>query len=169
MDCRAFETWLEEGRDAAVRAAAEAHAAACPACAERLAADDALVRELGAAAEPGPAFTAAVMAGLPVRRRSVVPAVEPELLLPWWAQLLREPEAALGLLLGAVYAASLPWLLPRIQSLAARASGADLGASIPLSMSPVLLASLVVPALLAGGWLLYRVAGRAFGPVDPVS
>lgn len=170
MDCRAFEGWLDGGRPDADAASAAVHRGQCPACEALAVQDDALELALAArGADPGDAFTAGVMSRLPAARRAATPAVEPDLLLPWWAQVLREPEAALGLLLGGLYAGATPWLLPRLIAATSRLSAGSLPVPADLGLSPVALAALVLPALGAGTWLLYRAATHAFARLGAAS
>lgn len=170
MDCRTFEEWLDAGRPAADAVHAAAHRAACPDCAARAVEDDALERALSSrGADPGDAFTAAVMSRLPAVRRDAAPALDPDLVLPWWAQLLREPEAALGLALGAVYAGATPWLVPRLLAVVTKLAQGGLPAAADLGMSPFSLAMLVLPALGAATWLLYRATTAAFSRIGAAS
>lgn len=168
MDCREFEAWLDAGRPAAESAAAAAHRRACPGCARSAAAADALEAPLASRlTAPGADFTDRVMQRVAVERRAVGtdvrPAVDPELLVPWWAQLLREPEALLGLTLGAIYAVAWPWILPVLQGTWPRlvaGSAALAEAGLP-PWPPVFLVGFVLPLVGAASWALYRVSSAA--------
>lgn len=175
MDCRDFETWLDAGRPAAGTGDAAEHRRTCPACAELAAADDALEAPLAARlTAPSAGFTDRVMERVAAERRAGVnvrPAVDPELLTPWWAQLLREPEAILGLTLGALYAGAWPWLLPLVQQTWPRlVDGSvtlpDLGLG---AWPPLLLAGFVLPLVAAASWALYRVSRSAAARVSATS
>ena len=172
MDCRAFEDWLDEDRPVAPRAEALAHTRDCAACAALAAADDALGAGLGSRwVDPDRAFTARVMDRVATARREAHPAVEPELLMPWWTQVLREPEAVLGLLLGGLYAGAGPWLLPWVRTVWPRIlahpfpSANDLGMGWP----PILVAFLLVPLISASAFLLYRGVSAAFARLGAAS
>ncbi len=170
MDCRRFDDWLDAGRPAADAGDASAHRAACADCAARATGDDGLERALASrGTDPGDAFTAAVMSRLPAARREIAPAVDPDLVLPWWAQLLREPEAALGLALGAVYAGATPWLVPRLLEVVPKLTAGGLPAIPDGGMSPLSLAMLVLPVLGAATWIVYRVMHAAFSRIGAVS
>ena len=165
MDCRAFEEWLDGDRPAADREDANAHARECASCAALVTADDAVGSGLRSAwANPDESFTALVMARVASTRRETVPALDAELLLPWWTQVLREPEAMLGLLLGGLYAGAGPWLLPWIRSMSPKVAAYPLPSAGDLGMAwpPVFLVFLLIPLVGASAWLLYRGASAAF-------
>ncbi|MFN8180077.1 MAG: hypothetical protein U0167_19245 [bacterium] len=166
MDCRDFEAWLDAAGPEAGRADADAHARACPDCAALLAADADLEAALGASLHAGPTdFTDRVMARVAKesRAKAALP-IEPELLWPWWVQILREPQALLGLGLGAIYAAVGGHLVPTVRQgvavLLAAAPGwtARLGAVEP---SPVMIAACALPIVAGASWALYRLASAA--------
>jgi len=173
LDCRDFERWLDAGRPAAEGPAAESHRARCSACAERAQVDaslDAILATRLAPAAPG--LTDRVMARV-AATPSATPrlATNPELLVPWWIQVLREPEAILGLGLGALYAVSGPFLLP----LARRAGPAllDAGpgpAQVPWNAwPPLLIAAIAVPLVGAAAWALFRAAQAAVAKLGTAS
>jgi len=144
MDCRAFEEWLDDGRprdDAETARAAAEHAASCPACAAAAADADewehALEQRFAVAPE---GFTDRVMARLPARTETEALSIpeDRESPWPWWLQMLLEPAAALGLLLGVVYAVAAPRLL---------------GTGRELAPSAIDAVSRLVGGIAAPGWL----------------
>jgi len=173
MICSAFERWLDDGRPDEGRAAADAHAAACPACARQLGSMDELESLLSsrfAAAPTG--LTDRVMEALPPRPAARVVAAEPEPDFPWWVRLVQEPMVAASLVAAAGLLAAFPALVrlvadwtPHAQSLLQRGA-VSLDA---VTGSPV--ASLVVPGLIvlvmAAAPLLMRAAAAAAGDSAP--
>ena len=103
MKCGEFHRWLDHGRPGEAAAAATAHAASCTACAQRLAAEEAIDRLL---AEPGLAapggFTDRLMARLPVGPMAPVPLVGPA--TPWWLRAATDPAAVLAFSLAGLVA-----------------------------------------------------------------
>jgi hypothetical protein len=166
VDCRDFEAWLDAGCPEAGRVSADAHARTCPDCSAIGAADADLEVALGAAilASP-PDFTERVMARVvkESRAKASLP-IDPELLLPWWVQILREPQALLGLALGTIYATVGGHLVPTVRHgvavLLATAPGwaARLGTVEP---SPVMIAAFTLPIVAGASWALYRLASAA--------
>jgi len=172
LDCHAFEDWLDGGKPDAPRAEALAHARECAACAALSVAEDALGAGLESRwAEPDVAFTERVMQRVATARREALPAVEPELLRPWWTQVLREPEAVLGLLRGGIYAGAGPWLLPWVRAAWPRIAAHPLpgAADFALGWSPIILASLLVPLIGVSAFLLYRGVSAAFARLGAAS
>lgn len=165
MDCRDFEAWLDAGRPVATRASADAHAAGCPSCTVLAIAD----AELDVALETrlsssAPDFTERVLARVAADRTTAALPIDPELLLPWWAQVLREPAALVGLALGAVSTMSGPLLVPAARSavpVLLRAVTGVSGYVDGLTFSPLLLVPLVAPLLAGAVWALYRLANAA--------
>jgi hypothetical protein len=174
LDCRGFEDWLDAGRPGAGRADADAHAASCAACRNLAAADGALETALAARlAEPSPDFTERVMARVAAAAREAAAArlpVDPELLVPWWTRLIREPATILGLALGAAYAGGGSWLLPLAQRAWPPAlGGVRLGGLRPESWPPVLILACAVPLLAAASWVLYRATRAAVARIGAAS
>jgi hypothetical protein len=166
VDCRDFEAWLDAGRSEEGRVAADAHASACPGCAALVAADAGLEVALGASLLASPSdFTDRVMARVAKESRAKASLpIDPELLLPWWVQILREPQALLGLVLGAIYATSGAHLFPVVRQgvavflAAAPGMTARLGTVGP---SPVMIAAFALPIVAGASWALYRLASAA--------
>jgi len=166
VDCRDFEAWLDAGRPVSERPSAEEHARACADCGALAAADAQL--EAGLATpllSSPPDFVDRVMTRVATERRAHAPApIETDLLLPWWIQILREPQAVLGLTLGALYAVSGPLLVPTV-----RHSVVMFLAEVPtltarlgrIELSPMMLATLALPLVGAASWALYRLASAA--------
>ena len=173
MDCRAFETWLDGGRPAALRDTADAHTAACPTCAALFAADAELELALETRfASSTPDFTDRVMVRVAAESSKGTLPIDPELLLPWWAQILREPAALVGLGIGALCAAWGPFVGPA----ARRATPALLQAASALggrfeapAFSPLLIVSLAAPLLGVAAWAIYRVANAAAARLSGVA
>lgn len=167
MNCRAFEAWLDAGRPAAERDAADEHARTCPGCAAAVAAEDGWVAVMRTAlAPPRAGFTDQVLlrvARLPSDEPR--PAVDPDLIVPWWAQILREPAAILGLLLGGLWTATMstlwPWLRNELPHLAAAWPAWGIPQLVPQWSLPFLVVVAAV-LLLGSTWGLYRLATAAF-------
>ena len=173
MDCRAFESWLDGGRPAALSSSAEAHMAACPTCAALAAADAELELALETRfASSTPDFTDRVMARVTADPSKGTLPIDPELLLPWWAQVLREPAALLGLGIGGLCAAWAPFVAPTVhratpsvvQALSTLAGRFEVWA-----LSPLMIASLVAPLLGVTAWGIYRLANAAAARLSGVS
>ena len=167
MDCHAFESWLDADRPSSGEHDAAAHAASCRACTELMAADAALDSVLVTRATTSPDFTEIVMSRVEQEQRQPVPNVdvESEMILPWWVQMLREPEILLGLSLGAIYAIGATWLFPlaRDASPSLLELWARTGAALERSWPPLLIACILLPTLAFASWALYRAAA---GGVD---
>jgi hypothetical protein len=157
MDCHGFEAWLDGGRSA--NAAADAHAAKCPACAERLR----MTREVeGALAQRfavAPAgFADRVMAALPARAGDAPVRVpeDRESPWPWWIEIALEPQTAAALALAALYVAAAPALI-----------GVGLGAGRSLLVGLGAAADLLPPAASAPGplWAVGAAAALAAGSI----
>ena len=117
FDCDRFARALDEGFDPALRARLEAHAAACPGCADRLAAEDAVLALFatpGAAVPPLSAgWTERVMALVAQAPQvDAVPATAPAAeIVPWWIRAAAHPASVLALLLAGVAVLFTPQLL----------------------------------------------------------
>jgi hypothetical protein len=173
VDCRGFELWLDEGRPEARRREAEAHASACTTCAALSLADAELDVALEARVAPTPAnFTERVLARVATSDRAAGPLpIDPELLLPWSVQLLREPAALVGLAFGAIWAGSGPFLVPAIRSAVPTVLGALSTAAghHPAASSPLVILAVTVPLAAGAAWALYRFATAAAARLSGVS
>jgi len=92
--CDELNRWLDDGMPAEGASAARAHAASCPACAEAVAASEAMEHALAlpAPAHPeGAAFSARVMEQVRAATPLELPAVPAPPRVPWWIAVLSEP------------------------------------------------------------------------------
>ncbi len=167
MDCRAFEAWLDADRPLSGRAEAERHAESCVDCAAAVAAEDAMTATLRTAlAAPAPGFTDQVLSRIAqLEPQEMRLPVDPDLVTPWWVQILREPTALLGLLLGALWTATANVILPMLRGASQELSVVAPGCSLPgfvagWSLPFLVAATLVLVASLSFG--LYRLAAAAF-------
>ena len=164
MDCRAFEGWLDAGRPDSARSEAATHATACPACAAAAEAADRLDHALGGRlGVAGPDFTRRVLARLdaaPLDERAA--AIDAELLLPWWTQILREPAALLGLGLGVLCAATTASGWSPAQAVGGAAQLWTTAWIAAERMPTLLLAGMGLPLLAATAWGVFRLTTAAF-------
>ncbi len=99
MNCSEFRSWLDEGMPSEAEPAAREHGSRCDACGVSWRAALELDSLLSPGAEPAPPrFVERVMRRVSAWNRPSVrvelwPAISP---LPWWAQVLAEPHAALA-------------------------------------------------------------------------
>jgi anti-sigma factor RsiW len=181
MNCADFEHWLDGGQPETERAAAEAHARDCRACAAALAAASEIEALLaGQSIEAPPSFTDEIMrrvAAEPPRRADLAGSLA-EPALPWWIQSLAQPETVLAAALGAITIGLAPRLVALAEPLFLRAtaftatvSPPSLPAVSPLPMN--LAAGVSFPEMLAfgiligggvalAGWALYRWGSALF-------
>jgi len=173
MICSDFERWLDDGCPAEGRAAAEAHAGSCQACAQQLAAMGVLEELLSSRFAAAPAaFADRVMAGLPPRAARTPAVVDPEPDLPWWVRLFQEPLTAGSFVAAAGLLAALPQLprlvefwTPHVRRVAEHGVQ-GLGALQGVEPAPLLVPGLAV-LMIAAAPLLVRAAAAVAGDPSP--
>jgi anti-sigma factor RsiW len=167
VNCRAFEAWLDAGRPAAASEEAARHAKSCPDCAAAAETEDALSSTLRTSfASPDAGFTDRVL----LRVAQLAPeeprlSVDPDLVVPWWVQILREPAAIWGLLLGGLWTATANTILPMLRHAAPEIVATPPAWSLPGIVAGWSLPFLIAVALVLGGGVsfgLYRLATSAF-------
>jgi hypothetical protein len=179
MNCSAFESWLDRGREARERASALAHAGACERCARSLtaaAAVDLLLAQPPASAPHG--FGERVMRRVAAVRRPLAAHVF-EHPVEWWVRLAAEPAAALALVLAALLAWRGDLLLRAVPLVSRWSAGASvaLTAASPSSLAHVSRTPLIalafalaaLPIVLWISWRAFVWVERACVPAHPAT